>query len=313
MTNPLDLRGPEFLSFYLLYGIAVFLLAGLARLIWHRTSETAPLGTRWSPGTYPAEGDAYTLAYLRGGTREVAVTVLGRLMAEGFFLLEGETLRQPQSPSADRSRLSAIEQAALDSISSALESHPLGLAPPQALSRVESALEPRMAEARRDLETSGLMPGDDQRRGYRRIGLGAILLVTGLGLAKLAVALARGRSNVQILIVLMIVATFLGLKLMQLPARTAAGTRYLKWLRESHQGLVQMVSSGRRPGYGELVLVAAIFGVEMLPGFTTLRQALIPPPPPGGDGGSSCSSSSCSSGSGCGGGCGGGGCGGCGG
>jgi len=308
MTNPLDLRGPEFLDFYLVYGIGVFLLAGLARLLWHRAYEAAPGASRWAPGIYPAEGDAYALAYLRGGTREVAVTVLGRLIAEGFFILEGEGLRQPQSPGANLSRLSPLEQAALDTVSSALSSHPLGLAPPQALSRVEGELEPRMADLRRELEASGLLPGDDQRRGYRMIGLGAILLVTGLGLAKLAVALARGRSNVQILIVLMIVATFLGLKLMQLPARTAEGARYLKWLRESHHGLMQMVSTGRRPGYGELALVAGIFGLEMVPGLTTLRQALIPPPPAGSDGGSSCSS-----GSGCGGGCGGGGCGGCGG
>jgi uncharacterized protein (TIGR04222 family) len=313
MINPLDMMGPQFLGFYIVYGIGVFLLAWLIRFFWERAQE-APMGARWSPGIYPAEGDAYTLALLRGGPREVAVTVLGRLMAEGFFLLEGETLRQPQSPSANRSRLSPLEQAALDAISPAASS-PSGLAPPEALSRVESALEPRMAEARRDFESAGLVPGDDQRRGYRMIGLGAILLVTGLGAVKLLVAVSRGRSNVGILVVLLAVSVAGGLKLMKPPARTTAGERYLKWLRESHQGLVQMVSSGRRPGYGELALVAAIFGVEMLPGFTTLRQALIPPPPPSSNSGSSCSSSgsSCSSGSGCGGGCGGGGCGGCGG
>jgi uncharacterized protein (TIGR04222 family) len=305
MTNPLDLKGPEFLDFYAAYGAVVFLLAFVARLWWHGVSE-APAGTRWSPGIYPAEGDAYTLALLRGGPREVALTVLGRLTAEGFFVLDGDVLRQPRSPSSNRSRLSPLEEAALAAISSAAASQS-GLAPPEALSRVEKALAPRLADARRDLETAGLTPGADQRRGYRRIGLGALLLVTGLGLAKFLVAWMRGRSNVQILVVLLIVAVALSLRLMEPPAQTAAGKRYLKWLRESHRGLADMVSSGRRHGFGELALVTGIFGLEILPTLAPLKQALIPPPPSsGGDGGSSCSSSSgCGGGGGCGGGCGG--------
>ncbi|HEY0510650.1 MAG TPA: hypothetical protein VGH73_02015, partial [Thermoanaerobaculia bacterium] len=105
--------------------------------------------------------------------------------------------------------------------------------------------------------------------------------------------------------VLLIVSLVVSFKLMAPPLQTAAGKRYLKWLRKSHQGLVSMVSAGRRQGFGELALVAGIFGLESLPTLAPLKKALIPPPQSGGDGG----------GSGCGGGGGGcgGGCGGCGG
>jgi uncharacterized protein (TIGR04222 family) len=309
MTNPLDLRGPEFLRFYVVYGLGVFLLAWLARLVW-RWADQVPPGARWGPGIYPVEGDAYTLALLRGGPREVALTVLGRLMVEGFFVLEKDALREPRSPSSNRSRLSPLEEGALAVITSAA-SGKSGLAPPEALSRVEKALEPQLSGARADLEMAGLAPGADQRRGYRMIGLGALLLVPGLGAAKLLVAWMRGRGNVGFLIALLIVSLVVSFKLMKPPSQTVAGKRYLKWLRESHQGLVKMVSAGRRQSFGELALVAGIFGLGALPTLAPLQKAMIPPPTSS-DGGSGCSSCSSSSGCGGGGGCGGG-CGGCGG
>ena len=36
MTNPLDLRGPEFLHFYIVYGAGVFLFILALRFLWHR-------------------------------------------------------------------------------------------------------------------------------------------------------------------------------------------------------------------------------------------------------------------------------------
>jgi uncharacterized protein (TIGR04222 family) len=134
------------------------------------------------------------------------------------------------------------------------------------------------------------------------IGFAFLLLVTGLGLAKLLVALHTGHAKVQFLVILLVMSVFAGIYLMKPPLQTVAGTRYLKWLRESHQGLVKMVSAGRRQSYGELALVAGIFGLEILPTLAPLKTALIPPvtTPGGGDSGSGCGG-----GGGCGGGCGG--------
>lgn len=298
MTTPLDLRGPDFLLFYIPYGLCVFALAWLARVLWSHASDRSIAGARWSPGIYPAEGDAYTLALLRGGPREVAVAVLGRLVAEGFLFLESNALRLPKDQTANRSRLSPLEQEAYAAVASAAGSS--GVAPPKALSLVEKRLEPRLAGARADLEAAGLAPDAGQQKGYRAIGLVTGLLVLGLGVAKLLVAWMRGRSNVGFLLLLLFFGTFAVVALRKPPLQTPAGRRYLKWLRESHQGLVSMVSDGRRQGFGELALVAGIFGLETLPALAPLRKALIPPPSSSGDGGSGCGG-----GGGCGGGCGG--------
>jgi uncharacterized protein (TIGR04222 family) len=297
MMNPLDMKGPQFLGFYVAWGLGVFLLARVVRFFWHRACEV-PAGARWGPGIYPAEGDAYTIALLRGGSKEVGLAVIGRLVAEGFLVLEGGSLRRPRNQPADRSRLSLLEEEALAAIAASTGTS--GIAPPAALSLVVKTLEPRLAGARIDLETAGLAPGADQRRGYRTIGLTALLLVTGLGAVKLLVAWMRGRSNVQFLIILMILSVVASLGLMKPPLQTAAGKRYLKWLAESHQGLVKMVSAGRRQSFGELALVAGIFGLGVLPTLAPLQQALVPPPQSG-DG----DSSGCGGGGGCGGGCGG--------
>jgi uncharacterized protein (TIGR04222 family) len=253
-------------------------------------------GARWAPGIYPSEGDAYAIALLRGGTKEVAVTALGRLVAEGFLHLEKDALHRDQRKSAELSRLSLFEAEALAAFSSS------SIAPPDALSLVVRKLEPKLASVRTDLEMSGLAPGADQRAGYRAIGLVALLLVTGLGLLKLFVALGTGHDKVQFLIVLLIISFITGVSLTKPPLQTVAGARYLKWLRSSHQGLVKMVGAGRRQSFGELALVAGIFGLEILPTLAPLKQALVPPSSTSSGGGDS---SGCGGGGGCGGGCGG--------
>jgi hypothetical protein len=162
------------------------------------------------------------------------------------------------------------------------------------------------------------------------------LAVVGLGLAKLAVAISRGRLNVGFLILLLIGFWILIVRLLRPPQQTSAGQQYLAWLQESHRGLVRMLESGRRDSAGELALAAGIYGLTAVPGLTALGTAFQPVPVERRkDDGSSSSGSGCGSGSSsdlgssdsggsdsggsdsggssCGGGCGGGGCGGCGG
>jgi uncharacterized protein (TIGR04222 family) len=337
-VNPLDFTGPEFLRFYLVYGSAILLAAGLLRLFWSGSS-TPLVSRRWSPGAYPGEDDAYAIALLRGGPREVVRALLCRLVADGLLTLDGCTLRRPDESPRERS-LAPLEEAALSALRPAAGPENACLA----VRRAAQVLAPQIAELRRELEQEGLVPGESRRRTQRGIMLGTFLFVCGLGLAKLAVALARGRTNVAYLILLLIVYGAACLFLLRPPLRTAAGRRYLDWLRGSHQGLVRMVSQGRREGVGELALAAGIYGLAALPTFTPLRNALEPQAArrndgdaggsadsggtysgcsSGDSGGASCGSgdsggASCSSGDGggassCGGGCGGGGCGGCGG
>jgi uncharacterized protein (TIGR04222 family) len=295
MTNPLDLRGPEFLAFYIPYAVCVFFLVWLARELWRRSQE-APASGRWSPGIYPAESDTPAIALLRGGPQEVARTLIGRLVAEGFLVIDGNSLARPQELPRNRSRLTPLEAEALKAGpgSSAEAAH-------EVLARVTKALDVHLAPVRLELEAAGLAPGPEQRRGYRRLGLVALVMVMGLGAAKLLVAMSRGRGNVGFLILLLFVSFFISVRLMKPPLQTGAGSRYLSWLKQSHKGLMSMVIDGRRSGFGELALAAGIFGISALPSLQPLHKAFIPPSSSsGGDGGSGCGG-----GGGCGGGCGG--------
>ena len=65
--NPLDLTGPEFLRFYLVYGVVGLLLAWILRRSLLRGFEVPPEGRRLKPGRYPTEEDSYAVALLRGG------------------------------------------------------------------------------------------------------------------------------------------------------------------------------------------------------------------------------------------------------
>ena len=324
--NPLDLSGPEFLRFYLVYGVG--LLAAAALLRFYLSSPTTLVSRRWSPGVYPREGDAYAIALLRGGPREVVRALLCRLVADGLLTLDGCTLRRPDESPREHA-LAPLEEAALCALRPATGPENACLA----VRRAVQMLAPQIGELHRQLEQEGLAPTEAQARTQRRIGIAALLAVPGLGLVKLAVALARGRTNVGFLILLLIAYGAVCLFLLRPPLRTAAGRRYLDWLRGSHQGLVQMVGQGRREGAGELALAAGIYGLAALPVFMPLHQALEPQATRtkedggagcgggdtgGADGGGDIGGSSCSSGdsggaSSCGGGCGGGGCGGCGG
>jgi uncharacterized protein (TIGR04222 family) len=292
--NPLDLRGPEFLAFYIPYAVIIFVVALVARWLWKSSTGAEPVLPRWKPGIYPREGDAYTIALMRGGPREVAHTVLGRLFSTGFIEVDGQTLRR-SNPSGVLPFLEPIENQALAAVSS-------GMTASQAEAKVRQAVEPHLRQMAEDLERQGMAPNSGQRQGYWILCGLALLAVSGLGLAKLLAAFARGRTNVEFLVLLLAVFTGLGIYYLRPPLRTRSGDKYLDWLKESHRGLVNLVTSGRRDDLREMALIAGIYGLDTLPVFSPLHTALHPPSS-GGESGGGCG----------GGGCGGGGCGGCGG
>jgi len=316
--NPLDLTGPEFLRFYVPYGLCVVALAWLVRLLLDRAP--GPASSRWAPGIYPREGDAYAIAMLRGGRTEAARTLLGRLVSAG--LLDVVSRQVHAAPEADErsAQLQPVEATAW----SALERQiPLDAA--EAQQRLEGSLSPTLLAIEDELAREGLIPSREKRKVFQALVAAAWLAVGGLGLAKLAVAISRGRWNIWFLILLLIGFTVLILRLLRPPHRTHAARQYLDWLRESHRGLVHMLETGRRGGAGEMALAAGIYGLSAVPPLAALGTAFQPTPPSRRqDGSSSSSSSGCGSGSSdsgssdsggssCGGGCGGGGCGGCGG
>lgn len=330
--NPLDLTGPEFLRFYIPYGLGVVALAWLVRALLGRASGALP-SARWSPGIYPREGDAYAIAFLRGGRQEAVRTVLGRLVSAGVLEVSGPLVRALPEASERASQLQLIEATAW----SALE-RKMTLPAADAEQLLQGTLEPHLREIEGELAREGLLPGPERTTAFRALMVATWLAVVGLGLAKLAVALSRGRWNVGFLILLLIGFWILIVRLLRPPRQSNAGQQYLDWLQESHRGLVRMLESGRRDSAGEMALAAGIYGLAAVPGLTALGTSFQPVPARPlrkegdgsssgggcGSGGSGCGSGSSSDGGGssdggssggssCGGGCGGGGCGGCGG
>jgi uncharacterized protein (TIGR04222 family) len=314
--NPLDLRGPDFLAFYIPYAFVVFSMALVVRWILKGSLGEEPVLARWRPGVYPREGDTYAIALMRGGPAEVARMVLGRLVSCNLLEVSGLLLRRCTPPGTWPS-IDPIESQALQVFDNAVVAA-------QAEKEVRNTIEPHLRTLADDLERQGLIPSSGQRQGYWQICGFALAAVSGLGLVKLLVALMRGRGNVGYLTLLLILFTGLGYYLLKPPLRTRSGDQYLNWLKDSHRGLINLLSSGRRDDLGEMALIAGIYGLGILPVFGPLNTALKQPiPNPAGRGdaggaGGGCGGgvSSCGSGGGggCGGGgCGGGGCGGCGG
>jgi len=304
--NPLDLRGSEFLAFYLAWSGAVLAVLWVVRERWER--QTPPDGTRsigrFAPGSYPREEDAYAIALLRGGPAETARALLARLVAEGSLAVVGREVQRPDPP-ADGVRLEPLE---LEALRCLLLPSGSGMEAREAEKKILRVVQERSAPIQSDLEHQGLAPVEAQRRVYNRLRHIALAAILGLGLVKIFVGVSRGRP-VGFLILLLAVFGFACLAMLRTPLQTPAGRQYLAWLQQSHRGLVQMIGQGRRTGQGELALAAGIYGLKILPAFAPLLVALTPQT--SSDSGSGCSSSSSS---GCGGGgCGGGGCGGCGG
>jgi uncharacterized protein (TIGR04222 family) len=112
--NPLDMTGPEFLRFYLLYGLAGLSLAGLLRFLYLRSATSGDL--RWQPGYYPRNEEAYAIAILRGGRKAAARAALGRLVTAGLLEVRDGELRRSADRKEDEARLSPPERRVLHAL-----------------------------------------------------------------------------------------------------------------------------------------------------------------------------------------------------
>lgn len=316
--NPLDLNGPEFLLFYLIYGVAILVLARMARS--RVIDQTKPfLSARWAPGIYPREEDAYAIALLRGGPTEAARTLLGQLMSTGHAQVEDGKVHVSRSIfDGDRS-LRPIEVDAWNALDN---DSPVDVT--TAESRVREAVQPRLDEIWGQLASEGLLAPPKEISALRKSQLVYGLLIVGVGLLKLLVALSRDRTNVGFLSLLLIGFTVAVLILLRPPRRRPA-QEYLLWLHQAHHGLLGWTEKRRR-NTEETALMIGIYGLAAIPPLAPFYTSLQPPAQSqdprkrqaadSGGGGCGSGSSDSSGGGGDGGGSscgGGGGCGGCGG
>lgn len=290
--NPFDLRGPQFLVFYLGLMIVTLGLLALAR----RVFESGPVPKL-------PYVDPYLVAYLRGGAPEAVRVATLALVDRGLLVASGEELR------AEAQAASQVRRPLERGIISALRS------PRSAYLLIKDR---EVIDGTRHLERElcelGLVPDASDRMRRRLLGLCALLLLWIVAWQKITLAIERGKSNIGLLILLALASLFMIAALVRRP-RTTRGDRLLGDLRVLFSGLRERSASLRGGGASqELALLSAVFGLSALQGEQLARSRELFPKASSSSGsscGSSCSSSDSSS-SGCSSCGGGGGCGGCG-
>lgn len=308
--NPFDLTGPEFLLFYLAWGVGGLLLAGWMRSSWLHKFESPAGAHRWIPGDYPQDSEAYAVALLRGGPQEAVRTLLARLVTGGFAVAADGVIQKIPTGGAAPDLL-PIERKALAALGGSQSVN-------DTLFSIETAVEPELRAMENDLERQGLVLSTEQKKALRNLQILALLLIVGLGVTKLAVAIAREKTNIVFLLILLALYTLAVALVLKPPRLAPAGRLYLEWLQESHEELKRRVANGSTGEISDLTLAAALYSTTILPvmadlnGWGTRRRR------EEGDGGAAAidgggGSGGGDGGGGDGGGCGGGGCGGCGG
>ena len=311
--NPLDLRGPEFLVFYLLFSVGVIGCVILLR----RRDEGRESGK-------PPLDDPYLVAYLRGGGGEAVRVAALSLLDRGLLTIKssGSSSRF----SGAENRLELTDSRAIESVKRPIEKRILeAFKTPVPISTTLELLEssaPCLNYAR-NLEELGLLPGDDTRERRRMRKQIAISLLLGVAFLKILIAISRGRTNILFLIVLAIVAAYITAHISN-PFRTTRGEKFLEDVKSLFAS-IRLRADSLRPGgaTSDLAWLASAYGLTAVPTLIFPHvSAFFPrkPLPNWGSTGSgdssgffsSCGSASCGGGGCGGGGCGGGGCGGCG-
>jgi uncharacterized protein (TIGR04222 family) len=291
--NPLDMRGPQFLLFFII-AFAIALAIGVAVRIWGGDDDELL--------EKDAQLDASELAYLNGGQKQLTQAVVAGMLHEGsleltheksgWFGLETVCLRAAQ-PLGGRSPVAQLIHKEA--------SGPNGLA----ISGLPSVVTPLAERVKQSLEDRGLL-GSGQLEFKAAVPMAIVLL---LGIAKVGVGLWRDKP-VGLLIGGCVIAMIATLLLMKSPRLTRKGRRIVAQWKEKHSNLAGGSANGTSISPADMMLSVAMFGLATTGPmhFQELRKALGP-----GNTSASCGTS-CGGGGGCGGGgCGGGGCGGCGG
>lgn len=285
-----DLRGPEFLQFYLALFGCVFVGALFLRwLLRGPGGEVSQL----------VQGlDPFEAAYLAGGPRMVVDACLAGLAHAGALKLKASENRfEIDGPLVGDAK--PVEAAVYGMVERGLRSATL-------IRFGRWALTEQLVSK---LRNAGLAPDAGQAMRARLLPAVLMGFPLVLGLVKIQVGVSRHRP-VGILVFFCIVTAVIALVFALKPVyRTRAGDRVLRRLKAGNAALrTAVMSAPDRLAHGDLAFALALFGPTVL---TTdplmgLRRTLWPQSISsggGGDGGSSCGG---------GGGCGGGGCGGCG-
>jgi len=289
--NPFDLRGPEFLLFYIV--LSVLVIVGV--VIIRRKSESI-ITPRIDLS------DPMLIAFLRGGHTETMRVAAVSLIDRGLLVCSGTRLQTATNARAESVRR-PVEKALLEKFASGGEA---------ASMFQDSRLKLTCDQYEATLKRVRLLPDETIIQIRTIVFACALTILGGVALVKLLIAFARGRTNVMFLIILGIVAIVIVAKL-SFPRLTQGGKAMLEDIKNLYSGLRDRASFLQPGGTTiEPMMLAAVFGVGALAGEGFAYTKTLFPRAQQSSTSATCGNSCGSScGSSCGGGCGGG-CGGCG-
>jgi uncharacterized protein (TIGR04222 family) len=318
-----NMYGPHFLLFYAVTILMTIITLAIVKRLLDRTDKLP------SPAI-PTKVDPYQIAYLRGGTNEMARSVVFSLMQKDlleFVQNTNETSIKRKNSTNPLPKLNNIEDITLDWFSSTREIKELF-----GSNGLILQLEAFGDSYKQTLERQQLLTDSELKGSFAIFKWLGILLIANLGLYKIVAALANGRFNVIFLLIMGGVGLGLIAWASVMPRTTKLGKAYLERLQIAFENLkaksqymyrqpetAQQASQTTFAGVDPLLLTVGVFGGGILAGtmydnynqaFQKSQQANAASYSSCGSSCGSCSSSdggsSCSGGSSCGGGCGGG-------
>jgi uncharacterized protein (TIGR04222 family) len=331
IDNPLaTMYGPYFLVFF---GFIIFFAVIILAIVKSQFDKTNNLPLP----AIPHNIDPYEIAYLRGGTNEVARSVIFSLLKKGFIEIDSSILpaviKKTDNQNDFRS-LAPIEQLTLGWLGA--ERQPKEVFGSYGL--VEQ-LKVYADSYQGRLENQQMLTSEDDRAVFRPVKWSVYMLIAALGGYKLLASIAHGYYNIIFLICFLVAGLLIARAVAKIPRVTKLGKAYLERLQNAFDSLKYSAQAANRffnpvqaapqttfPGVDPMLLSVGVFGSAVLAGtvYDDYNQAFQRSQAASAAGGGSCgsacgsscsSTSSCSSsdgggsscGSGCGGGCGGGG------
>lgn len=316
--NFLDLiPGPAFLLIYLVYCTAVIAIAWFIRNCLLHWYSSPPLVNDLGRLPFSLKPSYLDVAYLRDGRNGMLAAAVCNLVRMGILSPLMELLPPSYTPKGLKGEprtLTDLERAICNAVERRVGTRSLSRD-----SLVTRELSLAESNTRAKLDALGFCTTATVQRTALITSAVAVLLIDGLGVIRLIRSSLRGYSNVELLVMLMIFATVIGLKVLLSVERHHIGARFLRRLKSDAAAAIRRMQAKTTAGDSADVMYAiAACGTAALHGtiYQEAYERLAPRPEPlsySSDSGSSCSScsgGSCGGGSCGGGGCGGGGCGG---
>ncbi len=324
--NPLaTMYGPYFL---ILFGFVIFVIVIILALVKTQFDKTHKLGIP----SIPTHIDPYEIAFLRGGTNEVARSVIFSLLQKSFIEIDNSGTNSVINKTQNQTKPGGLNQIEIMTLGW------LGVSrEPKEIfgkSGLVQQLEIYGRTFQGKLEQQQFLIDEELQKNFLPTKWTGFLIIFGLGVYKITSAILQDQYNIILLIIFMIVGLIIAYKVSKLPRLTKLGKAYLERLQTAfdnlkHTSQAAYISSNQArtapqttfAGVDPLLLSVGVFGAGILAGtvFDSYNQAFHRAQASSFSSGSSCSSGcgSCSTsggsssssgdsgGSSCGGGCGG--------